>query len=142
MVLRAQKHGRKDKVQVFKRREKKYESIINSLKQESVTAQPVLVAQNSRPTSKPSPSPSTQSYPTASSISSKKGLGFNRIIDFDPFTTSWGYNWDSRLPSGESMPSNRQFVPMLWKPDQDHLSHWEDDVEAALKKGGITHLLG
>jgi len=138
MVLRAQKHGRKDKARVFKRREEHLKDVISSLKKKkegSVTAQPVLIAQP-RPTSKPS------SPAQSSSISSKKGLGFNRIIDFDPFTTSWGYNWDSRLAQNEQMPSNRQFVPMLWKPDQDHLSHWEGDIEAALKKGGITHLLG
>ncbi|GAA5823737.1 hypothetical protein JCM5353_008576 [Sporobolomyces roseus] len=146
MVLRAQKHGRKDKLRVFKQREDKLRDIVKSLREEgqggSVTAQPVLIAKP-RPThSSTSPSPSKPPV-YSTTLSTKKGLGFNRLTDYEPFSsTSWGYNWDSRLSQNERMIQGREFVPMLWKPDQDHLEHWKEDVEKSIKKGEVSHLLG
>lgn len=104
------------------------------------------VSSTSSPVSVPAPS-ATKSLLTDSS--SKKGLGFERLVDLSPLTpaSSWAYNWNSHLfedPSNYGgMPNGVEFVPMLWKPDGNHLPSWEKDVEGWRKSSqGLTHLLG
>ncbi|GAA5991503.1 hypothetical protein JCM5350_005188 [Sporobolomyces pararoseus] len=118
--------------------------------QASVTAapikpSPILAVTTSR--SLPSSSPS--STPISAISVSKKGLGFERIVDLAPLASSpelsWAYNWNSHLfeTNGEKVPSGVQFVPMLWKPDNEHLKSFEKDVEYWKgQPGGVTHLLG
>ncbi|GAA5964011.1 hypothetical protein JCM3765_007838 [Sporobolomyces pararoseus] len=118
--------------------------------QPAVTATPIKPSPILAVTTFPSrPSSSPSSIPVSTISVSKKGLGFERIVDRAPLASSsdlaWAYNWNSHLfeTNGEKVPSGVQFVPMLWKPDNDHLKTFEKDVEYWKgQPGGVTHILG
>ncbi|GAA5912986.1 glycoside hydrolase family protein [Sporobolomyces salmoneus] len=157
MLARARKNHWKHKEIVFDKREKKLRREIRALKKEvensaatstkpqltaTVEPAPVLAVTSSH---RPLPSSSSSTRPASDkSLSSKKGLGFERLVDLNPLESSisWCYNWGSKLfePTG-SLQGKTQFVPMLWKPDSNHLATWEKDVEYSRSQGG-THLLG
>lgn len=178
MVLRAKRHGRTRKEQVFRRREKRLKEEIHHLKDE-ITEQgsqgdeavrpagnnSSRIATSSQEVTKETVTPSKKSTSVDQSATStvasttsvarpvsnlalslKKGVGFERLVDLNPLapSLSWCYNWNSKLfEKNGSHPKGTQFVPMLWKPDTDHLAEWEQNVEYLRGQDkGLTHILG
>ncbi|GAA5937894.1 glycoside hydrolase family protein [Sporobolomyces koalae] len=169
MVVRAKKFGRTEKRKVFEKREHKYKSEVEHLERQlfrtrtrpssttvakttslgskSSTVSPVLIKSS---TAVATPKPT---FSASSRSSQRKGLGFEHLVDLKPFapsTTSnvtWAYNWNSHLfePASDSpkMPNGVQFVPMLWKPDPEHVGPWIKDVDSWRNQPGkLTHVLG
>ncbi len=76
-------------------------------------------------------------------LASERGLAFNdpnMIRNFDGAGTqaTWGYNWDSAMPS--TFPGYLEFVPMLWGDGSDHTSNWFNNVNNAITRGS-AHIL-
>jgi len=118
----------------------------------TVKPAPILAVTSQTSSSRTSASPSSTPV-SAISSTQKKGLGFERLLDLEPLSqssssVSWCYNWNSRLFEWDtnpdaSVPAGVEFVPMLWKPDDDHLKTFEKNVEFWRKQeGGLTHILG
>ncbi|MCJ1253555.1 hypothetical protein MMC24_001367 [Lignoscripta atroalba] len=93
--------------------------------------------------------PSSSSAPAATSSASSsgqkgvggRGLVYNDAKLTDCFSASkitWVYNWDSQ--PGGNLPSNFQFVPMLWGLNGIHTNRWNANAQAAIDNGA-THLL-
>lgn len=75
------------------------------------------------------------------STSGKRGAAYNDVTTVSALTSggtvSWAYNWAGSL-SG-SLPSNIEFVPMLWGPKM--FGGWVTAIETALSSGS-TYILG
>ncbi|CAI7665977.1 unnamed protein product [Penicillium discolor] len=75
------------------------------------------------------------------SSSGKRGAAYNDVTTVSALTSggtiSWAYNWAGSL-SG-SLPSNIEFVPMLWGPKM--FGGWVTAIETALSSGS-TYILG
>ncbi|MCT5295036.1 glycoside hydrolase family protein [Pseudomonas aeruginosa] len=73
--------------------------------------------------------------------SSKRGAAYNDVTTVSALTSggaiSWAYNWAGSL-SG-SLPSNIEFVPMLWGPKM--FGGWVAAIETALSSGS-SYILG
>lgn len=72
-----------------------------------------------------------------SSSSSKRGLSYNDVSNLDPFSGSslidWCYNWGSTTQG--TIPSNFEFVPMLWGLADEFTSSWSSNAQAAIDSG-------
>jgi len=73
----------------------------------------------------------------------KRGLAYNPsspnlniFAGYDKLT--WGYNWDS---TRQNLPSNFQYVPMLFSNAKDKTDAWPDAVNAATSGPGTHYLL-
>ncbi|KAJ5202784.1 hypothetical protein N7449_004863 [Penicillium cf. viridicatum] len=75
------------------------------------------------------------------STSSKRGAAYNDVTTVSALTSGgtigWAYNWAGSL-SG-SLPSNIEFVPMLWGPQM--FGGWATAIETALSSGS-SYILG
>ncbi|PYI13423.1 hypothetical protein BO86DRAFT_411846 [Aspergillus japonicus CBS 114.51] len=75
----------------------------------------------------------------------KRGAAYNDATLVSTLTTdeagtvSWSYNWGSSM--GGDMPSNVEYVPMLWGSGSDYVDGWTDAVETALSSGS-SYILG
>lgn len=90
-----------------------------------------------------STSTSAAASPTTPSSTSgdKRGLAYNEASFLSAFTGSlsnWCYNWGST--SGGTVPSDLEYVPMLWSDTDSYTSVWEAAVSSA-KSSGSSHLL-
>lgn len=90
-----------------------------------------------------STSSSAAASPTTSSGGSgdKRGLAYNEASFLSAFTgslTNWCYNWGS-TPGGD-VPSNLEYVPMLWSDTDSFTGDWDSAVSTA-KSSGSSHLL-
>lgn len=98
---------------------------------------PLVPSSSSEPESKPSASLAPSSPGT------KRGLVYNTAALTESFSSSsaisWCYNWDSQ--PGGTIPSNFNFVPMMWGPLPVHTSNWKSNADTAIAAGS-THLLG
>ncbi|CZT12984.1 related to TIR2 Cold shock induced protein [Rhynchosporium graminicola] len=92
------------------------------------------------------PTPSVPAAPVAPivppiSSSGKRGLAYNAANLLSAFTSAsnvtWAYNWGS---STVAIPSNLEYVPMLWGLRQSETSNWHESADKALAAGS-THLL-
>ena len=115
----------------------------SSTSPEAVPATPTIVPVYSSPlaTSTSAASPTTHPSTSGGNVV-PRGLVYNTaaLTDlFDKNTIGWCYNWDSQ-PGGE-IPSNFNFVPMLWSTNQYHLPNWESNTKEAISNGA-THILG
>lgn len=73
----------------------------------------------------------------------KRGLAYNSAelvsaIVHGSTTVSWAYNWGS---SSALIPSELEYVPMLWGLGTDHTANWVSAANSAISSGS-THLLG
>lgn len=87
------------------------------------------------------PTPSHTSAPVTTS-GGDQGLAYNDLSLLEGFVGSkaaWCYNWDS-TPGG-AVPSQFEYVPMLWGLNSDHLDGWSAAAQSAIDSGS-THLLG
>jgi hypothetical protein len=90
-----------------------------------------------------STSSSAAASPTTPSGGSgaKRGLAYNEASFLSAFTGSlsnWCYNWGS-TPGGD-VPSNLEYVPMLWSDTDSFTGDWDSAVSTA-KSSGSSHLL-
>lgn len=85
--------------------------------------------QNAPAKSPPAPSLDAKSGPSGSG---KRGLAYNagpNLNAFDQFSSiSWAYNWDS---TPGALPSQFQFVPLLFSGESIHSSQWATNVDKA-----------
>jgi len=84
---------------------------------------------------------STGSGSSGSSSGSKKGIAFNDAAYIDAFPASdisYAYNWGSSY-SG-SIPSNIEFVPLLWCNSESLTSGWQANAQKYIDAGS-THLM-
>ncbi len=113
--------------------------------------------------SPPAPAPAAQSAPAPSPAqaaaapkqlsaapvtnsntgSGKRGLAYNPTSPdlkiFDGYSKiTWGYNWAS---TSQGLPSNFQYVPMLYSNDQTVLKKWDGDADAATSGSGMHYLM-
>jgi hypothetical protein len=90
----------------------------------------------------PSSTPSSSTSSTGSLAGVKRGLSFNDPALTDAFSSSsniaWTYNWGNS-PTG-TVPSNFEFVPMLWGLKSDLTSSWAPAASSAIASGS-KHLL-
>ena len=100
-----------------------------------------------------SSTPSAAAAPVAVSETTTTGSITGRGIAYvsgdqtQPFVGSkapWAYNWDSKPISwnsdGSPLAPGFKYVPMLWKPDSNHLPQWDGDVKNAIALGA-DHIL-
>jgi len=111
-------------------------------------AAPVVVSLTSLiPSPSPSPAP-TQDGSIAvdqgsiSPAGGKRGLAYNNAdlvsaLIQGSTTVSWAYNWGS---SSALIPSELEYVPMLWGLGSDHTANWVSAANSAISSGS-THLL-
>ncbi|KAA6413431.1 MAG: hypothetical protein FRX48_03177 [Lasallia pustulata] len=88
----------------------------------------------------PSSSSSAASTPSSYAANTKRGLAYNTASLTSAFTSapiSWAYNWGD---STSGLPSEFEFVPMLWGLD-DHTIGWITTADAAVSSG-TGYLLG
>lgn len=79
---------------------------------------------------------------SASPAGGKRGLAYNNAnlvsaIIHGSTAVSWAYNWGSW---SASIPSQLEYVPMLWGLGSDHTGSWVSAANAAISSGS-THLL-
>ncbi|KAL2066237.1 hypothetical protein VTL71DRAFT_2308 [Oculimacula yallundae] len=108
------------------------------------TPAPVVVPTTFESVPSPATTSSAAPIPTVAppvSSSGKRGLAYNAANLLSAFTSSsgvtWAYNWGSTTPS---IPSNFEYVPMLWGLRQSEIGNWDKSVATALAAGS-THLL-
>ncbi len=101
----------------------------------------VTTSNAASPTKMASPATSPSANSDSSTSSSKKGIAYNDVAYFQAFNgydMRWAYNWGSS-PSG-SIPSDIEYVPMLWGNSPSLASAWQANAQAAINSGS-THLL-
>lgn len=72
----------------------------------------------------------------------KRGLAYNNAqlvsaVIHGSTTVSWAYNWGS---TSALIPSELEYVPMLWGLGNDHTGNWVSAANSAISSGS-THLL-
>jgi hypothetical protein len=86
----------------------------------------------------PAPAPSTPA-----TTGGKRGVAYNDAKFLQAFTgsgkVSWCYNWASSA-FGAEVPSQFEFVPMLWGLGE-HANGWTENADKAIASGS-SHLLG
>jgi len=85
---------------------------------------------------------SSGSGSSGGSSGSKKGIAFNDVAYIDAFPASdisYAYNWGSSY-SGGSIPSNIEFVPLLWCNSESLTSVWQANAQQYID-AGTTHLM-
>lgn len=118
--------------------------------EETESAKPAVLPVSTPPVSPPlveSPAPEPESKPESkalapSSPGTKRGLVYNTAALTESFASSpvisWCYNWDSQ--PGGTVPSQFNFVPMMWGPLPVHTGRWKSNADKAIA-AGATHLL-
>jgi hypothetical protein len=88
-----------------------------------------------------SAAPVTTSTGSTTSSSSKRGLAYNDASLLTSFASSnkisWAYNWGSTT---SSIPSNFEYVPLLWGTGSSFTSGWNAAATKAIASGS-THLM-
>ncbi|KFY03441.1 hypothetical protein V490_00187, partial [Pseudogymnoascus sp. VKM F-3557] len=88
------------------------------------------------------PTPVVVIPPATGNDGPKRGIAYNNADLVSSFTgadskVSWAYNWGSHTPS---IPSNFEYVPMLWGTGSDYSADWNEAATAAIASGS-KHLL-
>lgn len=131
------------------------EPINDALKSEPAKEVPNLETPQSEPSSLELTLPSKQEAPSSVEVpqfpqkenfqvkstgGGKRGIAYNDPNKLKAFTSSsqvsWAYNWGH---TAAEVPSNMEFVPMLWGTGI-HAAGWHEAANKALKQG-CTHLL-
>lgn len=86
------------------------------------------------------PCPSAASFAPASG---KRGLAYDPtsppLSVFEPYPQlTWAHNWGS---APASLPAKYDYVLTLWSNAKRHTKHWDDNVQVAKARGGITYLM-
>ena len=98
--------------------------------------------QNQNPPAQSSPAPSSGGSNSGSSSSNgKRGLAYNtggpNLDIFESYSTiTWAYNWDS---DPGSLPSQFQYVPLLFSGESMHTAQWASNVGKAT--GPVKYLM-
>ncbi len=115
-----------------------------AVEQPTTTEAPVSVAPTTLATVVSSAAPaqtSTASSSSGTTSGSKRGLAYNDASLLSGFTSSsqisWAYNWGS---STASIPSEFEYVPLLWGLASGFTNNWIEAAEAAIKAGS-KHLM-
>ena len=102
-----------------------------------LTSSSVVPHSTSSPSPSPSPKPDSSSGTSSSPSGGKRGLAYNPssppLDIFSSFSSiGWGWDWDS---ARASLPSQYEFVPMLWEPSR------ADKFDSDLKSSPASYLL-
>jgi hypothetical protein len=107
----------------------------------TTTKAEVVVPTTLVPVVSPAAPVTTSTGSTTTSSSSKRGLAYNDASLLDGFADSnkisWAYNWGS---STSPIPSNFEYVPMLWGTGSDFTGGWNAAATEAIASGS-KHLM-